>query len=41
VVGVVVLTLSIVFLFLFLDRIYDIREIGEGPVAAEATPAAE
>jgi hypothetical protein len=36
-----VLTLSIVFLFLFLDRIYAIREIGEGPIAAESAPAAE
>lgn len=37
VVGVVVLTLSIVFLFLFLDRIYEIREIGT-PAAQEAAP---
>jgi len=34
VVGVVVLTLSIVFLYLFLDRIYEIREL---PPAAAAT----
>jgi hypothetical protein len=43
VVGVVVLTLSIVFLFLFLDRIYDIREIGDTPPPAEGadSPAAQ
>jgi hypothetical protein len=36
VVGVVVLTLSIVFLFLFLDRIYEIREIGAPPAQETA-----